>query len=144
MEPSTLLGPVDQLEPYIEFVILGLVALNLAARALAHRRHVSQAEDGGADALSPHPAHHLSNALLVLGSFYYATVQPHGGTVMSVLVVGAVLSDVFEFEARKVEARKDEPLERPKAALFSSTLVLLYALYQTLFFLVKPLWTSVI
>jgi len=143
MEPSTLLGPIDGLEPYVEFVVLGLVVLNMAARALAHRRHSRQASDG-ADALSRHPLHEVSNALLVLGAFYYATVYPHPGTVMSVLVVGAVISDVFEFEARKVEARKDQALERPKAALFSSTLVLLYALYQALFFVVKPLWSSVV
>lgn len=144
MDPSTLLGPVDVLEPFIEFVVLGLVVINMATRALAHRRHVRQADEDGAEGLSLFFPLHISNALLVLASFYYATVHPHGGTVMSVLVLGAVLSDVFEFEARKVEARKEVPLERPKAALVSSTLVLLYALYQSLFFVIKPLWSSVV
>jgi len=144
MEPSTLLGPVDALDPYVEFVVLGLVVLNLAMRGLAHRRHTKQAREDGDEALSHFLGHEVSNVLLVLGAFYYATVNPHPGTVMSVLVLGAVISDVFEFEARKVEARKGDSLERPKAALFSSTLVLLYALYQSLFFVIEPLWSSVV
>jgi hypothetical protein len=144
MDPSTLLGPVDQLEPYIELLILGLVVVNLGARFLAHRRHVKQAEEGGEAALSHHPLLVFSNVLLVLASFYYTTVHPHGGTVMSTLVVGTMLTDIFEFESRKVEARNDMELERPKGALFASTLVFMYAFYQGAFFIVKPIWSAVV
>ncbi|MEF8757887.1 MAG: hypothetical protein V5A33_06595 [Halobacteriales archaeon] len=144
MDPTTLLGPLDALAPYVEYVILGLVVANMGARFLEHRSHVAQADDGGAEAIARGPARVATNLLLVLASFYYATVHPHGGTVMSVLVLTMVLSDVFEFEARKVEARKEEALDLPKAAISASGIVLLYAAYQALFFLIEPVWSSIV
>jgi len=53
--------------------------------------------------------------------------------VMSVLVVGMVITDFFEFESRKVEARRDLPLDRPKAAIGAWVLALLYVLFQVAF-----------
>ena len=144
MDPTTMLGPLDALEPVIEYVILGLVVANVGARLLEHRSHVAQAADGGAEAIARGPARVGTNLLLVLASFYYTTVHPHGGTVMSILVLTMVLSDVFEFEARKVEARKEEALDVPKAAIGASGLVLLYAAYQALFFIVEPVWSAIV
>jgi hypothetical protein len=144
VEPA-LFGPVDSLlAPIIEWVVLVLVVANLATRAVAHRSHVRQAEDGGAEAISRHPAHQAVTALLVLASFYLMTVQYHAGMVLSVLVLGMVITDFFEFEARKVEAREDRELERPKGSLFASSLVVAYAAYVSLFFLVEPLWNSIV
>lgn len=145
MPPSvTLLGPIDTLvAPYIEYVLLVLVILNMAARAHEYQRHVSQAAEGP-EAVRRHPLRVATNFLLVIGAFYYATVHYHGGFVFSVLVLGLFLTDVFEFESRKVEARRDLELERPKGALVASVLVLLYIGFQSLFFVIAPVWNAVV
>ena len=143
VEPA-LFGPVDAvLAPVVEYVVLVLVLVNLVTRLVAHRSHVGQAEDG-ADAIARHPVHEATNALLVVTAFYYATLNYVGGVVLSTLVVGMVLADFFEFEARKVEAREDLEIERPKGALFASVWVVGYALYISLFFLVEPLWNAIV
>jgi len=147
MTEFELFGPVDSVLGsaitgdvlVVEVVLLGLVLANMAARALAHNRHVSQvdrARDGDADpdeAISRHPLHVLTNVLLVLGAFYYTTLAHHAGMVASVLVIGVVLTDIFELESRKVEARRDLDLDRPKAAVAGSLLALVYLVYVTLF-----------
>lgn len=144
VEPA-LFGPIDSLlAPIIEWVVLVLVVANLATRAVAHRSHVRQADDGGAEAISRHPAHQVVTALLVLASFYLMTVEYNAGMVLSVIVLGMVITDFFEFEARKVEAREDRELERPKGSLFASFLAVAYAAYISLFFLVEPLWNAVV
>lgn len=136
-----LFGPVDAVLGsavsgeilVIEVVLLGLVLANMLARALAHRRHTAQADDDGADAISRHPLHVATNLLLVLGAFYYLTLEHHAGMVLSVIVIGVLLTDVFEFESRKVEARRDLELDRPKAAVAGSVLALVYVGYVTFF-----------
>lgn len=141
MTTYELFGPVDAVLAseitgeilVVEVLLLGLVLANMAARALAHRRHESQAEDGGAEAISRHPAHFGANLLLVLGAFYYMTVHHHAGLVLSVLALGVVFTDIFEFESRKVEARREIDLDRPKAAVASSLLTLVYLGYVTFF-----------
>lgn len=146
MPPSvTLFGPVDTvIGPNIEAVILGLLIVNMAARAREYAQHRRQARDGGADALSRRPVRVGTNALLVVASFYYLTLHAHGGMVMSILVLGLVVTDVFEFESRKVEARREVEIERPRASIAASLLALLYAAFQSLFFLVAPYWNAVI
>ena len=153
MQPDVILfGPLDTVfgseAPggvlVIEYVLLVLVLANFVTRLLAHRRHESQYEEGGAEAIGRHPAHVASNTLLVVTAFFYMTIAHHGGMVMSVLVLGAVITDFFEFESRKVEARRDIPLERPKGALVAVLLVAMYASYQALFWLIKSPWESVV
>ncbi|WP_416839024.1 hypothetical protein [Haloferax sp. DFSO52] len=146
MQPLQFLVPLDQLaavEPILPFAILVLVLANFATRLLAYRSYVQQAEDG-AEELSRSLAHSFTSGGLVLLSFLYMVVEPHGGMVMSVLVVGMFVTDFFEFEARNVEARNDRKLDRPNGALVASVLVFLYAAYQALFFLVADLWNAVI
>lgn len=145
MEPSvTLFGPVDTIVgPYIGYVILALIVVNMAARALENRQHVEQAEEG-VDAMSRNALRVATNVLLVVSSFYYLTLHAHGGMVMSVLVLGLVISDVFEYEARLVEARREIEIERPNGAIAASILVLLYAAFQTVFFIVAPIWNAVV
>ncbi len=139
-----MFGPIDALtQTQVEFLLLGLVILNMVTRILAHRTHVQQAEDG-AEAISRYVPHEAANVVLVLASFYYLTIAHHGGMILSMLVVGTVITDFFEFEARKVEARRDEPLDRPKAAVIGSVFVLMYAAYQSLFFVVEPLWNGIV
>jgi hypothetical protein len=142
-DPSSLLGPIDALRPHVEYVVLALVLLNMVTRLIAHRSHRKQASEG-ADAVSRHPLHEFSNVALILGSFYYLTVHHHAGMVLSTLALGLVISDFFEFEARKVEARREEPLDRPKSALAASLLVLGYSLFQSVFFVIEPFFSSIV
>ncbi|MFB6139545.1 MAG: hypothetical protein ABEJ26_03820 [Halosimplex sp.] len=136
-----LFGPVDAvLDSHIteevlviEVILLGLVVLNIAARALAHRRHLKQAESGDADELTRHPLHTFTNVGLVLGSFYYLTVEHHAGIVTSVIAIFVLLTDLFEFESRKVEIRREIDVERPKAAIGASVVALVYIAYVTFF-----------
>jgi hypothetical protein len=153
MQPDVILfGPLDTILGsevlggvlVIEYILFVLVLANFGTRAVAHRTHTAQYEEGGAEEISRHPAHVASNVLLVITSFFYMTLAHHGGMVMSVLVLGAVITDFFEFESRKVEARRDIPLERPKGSLVAAVLVFMYAGYQSLFWLIKGPWEAVI
>lgn len=148
MQPLEFLVPVGALEsvaPYLGWVALVVVLANMATRLLAHKAHRRQADAGEDDEeLSRHVPHAVTTVALVLVSFAFMVVEPHGGMVLSVLVLGAVLADFFEFEARKVEARNGMELEKPKAALTASLLVLAYAAYQSVFVIVEPLWSAVV
>ncbi|MEF8775935.1 MAG: hypothetical protein V5A43_05475 [Haloarculaceae archaeon] len=146
MPTVNLFGPVDRILGgelgigeevlLIEGLILGLVVLNLVTRHLAHRRHKRQADEGAA-AVSRHPLHEVINVALVLATLYYTTLAHHAGVVMTMFVLGLFITDAFEFEARKVEARREIPLDRPNGAIVASSLVLLYAAYQVFFFAIK-------
>ncbi|WP_336002529.1 DUF7313 family protein [Halorientalis halophila] len=146
MEPSvTLFGPLDAiLGGQMEYVLLALAVLNIGTRLFAHRSHVKQADEGGAESISRNPIHAATNVLFVLAAFYYATLHAHSGVVISVLVVGVFIADFFEFEARKVEARRGIEIERPKGAIGASLLALLYAGYLAIFFLFEGVVSSVI
>lgn len=146
MDPSVaIFGPLDTyLAPYIAYVMLVLVLANIATRAIEHRRIVRQARDGGAEAISRHPIQIASDLVLLLAAFYYMTVELHAGLIVTTVVVGLFLTDVFEFESRLVEARQDWEIERPKAAIGASLLALAYVSYQALFFVVRPLWESIV
>lgn len=142
---ASLFGPVDAiLGSNIEFVLLALAVLNAGTRLAAHRSNVHQVNQEDTEELSRYPALEATNVLLVLGSFYYTTLHYHGGVVLSVLVLSMVLTDFFEFEARQVELRNDLTFEKPKAAILASLLVLTYAAYQSLFFIIEPFWSSVV
>jgi len=145
MEPLQFLVPLGGLaaaETALTYVVLALVLVNLVTRLLAHRSHVAQVARG--ETPSRHLPHVASSVVLLLASFAYLVAAPHGGMVLSVLVVATLLADLFEFESRQVEARNDLPVERPKSALTGSLLVLLYAGYQSAFFVVQPVWSSVV
>lgn len=145
MQPLQFLAPVEVLEAaaaWLPFVVLALVALNLGTRFLAHRHHRSQAVAD--EELTRYVPHVASTAGLIGASFLFTVVEPHGGIVLSTLVLGAFVADFFEFEARRVEARNEMTVERPKAALTVSALVVLYSAYQALFFVIEPLWSSVV
>ncbi|WP_224447433.1 DUF7313 family protein [Haloprofundus salilacus] len=146
MLPLQFIVPLDVLDaiaPALPAVILVLVLANMATRFLGHRAHERQARDDDAE-LSRYTPHTLTSGALVVASFLFLVVEPHGGMVMSVLVVGMFVTDFFEFEARQVEARNKMTLERPKGGLAASVLVLLYAAFQSLFFLIADIWTQII
>lgn len=146
MEPFvSLFGPIDAiLAPYIGYVLLVLLLVNMAGRILEFRRHQDQAESGDWTDLTRHPLRVGTNVLLLLGAFYYLTVQHHGGMVFAILFLGVFISDLFEFEARQVEVRRGLELDRPNSAIAASVLALLYILFQTLFFVVAPVWNQIV
>ncbi|MFD1634699.1 DUF7313 family protein [Haloplanus ruber] len=146
MQPLQFVVPVgalEALEPYIAHVVLALVLVNMLTRIRAHSVHATQVEDG-ADELSRYLPHSLSMVALVVVSFVFLIVEPHGGMVMSVIAVGLLLTDFFEFESRQVEARNDMTFERPKGAVAASLLALLYAGYQSLFIFIEPVWNAIV
>jgi len=144
MQPLSLLGPVDALEPVAGYLVLALVLVNMGTRWLAFRNYRKQANDEDREEVSRWVPHELTNLLLVLTSFYYLTLHHHAGIVLSTLVLGLFITDFFEVEARSVELRRDVPLDRPKAAMIASLVVFLYAAYISVFFLVKDYWDAVI
>jgi hypothetical protein len=149
MQPLQFLVPIGALEavaPILPFVILGLAVANAVTRIVQHSRHESQAESGEDDeALTRWLPHTATTLGLVFSSFLFLIVEPHGGMVMSVLVLTVFVSDFFEFESRCVEARsKGAELEWPVAAIGASAFVLLYASYQSVFFVIEPLWNSIV
>lgn len=145
MVDANIFGPIDSVFAaglgvgevlVIEAIIFVLVLANLVTRKVAHDRHRRQAEDG-AEAISRFPPHEALNVVLIVAAFYYMTVDQHAGMVLSVIVLAMFTADFFEFEARKVEARREVALDQPKGAIVASLLVLSYAGYQALFFLIK-------
>jgi hypothetical protein len=140
----TLFGPLDALlAPYIEYALLVMILLNFVSRRVAHEQHVRQARDG-ADAITRHPFHSFTSWGLILLSFYYLTLHHHSGMVLSTLVLSTYITDLFEFESRKVEAREGHGLDTPKGALFAGSITFLYVAFLSVFFLIKPYWTQVI
>ena len=149
MQPLQFLVPIDALEgvaPILPVVLVGLVLLNFLTRAIQHRKHHTQADSGDGDAEISRWLPHTATTLgLVLVSFLFMIVEPHGGMVMSALALSVFVSDFFEYEARRVEARsKSKELGRPTTAIGSAVFALLYASYQGFFYLIEPLWNSII
>lgn len=146
MTPLEFLVPIGALESVawvLPYAILALVLATFVTRHQAHQRHKQAASDG-ADALERYTPHVAVSVLLVVACFLYMVVHPHGGMVISVLALGMVVSDFFEFEARLVEARNDLELEAPKSAIVASLVALLYALYQSVFWVIKGPWEAIV
>jgi hypothetical protein len=145
MEPLSLLGPIDVLEPVVEYVVFALVLVNMGTRWFAYRDYRQQArDDDREEALDRNWLHEISNVVLVLASFYLLTLHHHAGIVLSTLVLGLFLTDFFEFEAREVELRKEKELSSPKGAITASFLVFLYAGYLSLFYVIEPFWDAIV
>lgn len=130
MEPA-IFGVIDAvLAPVAEYVILALVIANMATRLVAHRRQVEQVGEGAED-VDRYPVHEVTNVLLLLAVLYFVTVHYHAGFVLATLAIAMVVTDVFEFESRRVEARQGWDLDAPKASVMVSLLALVYAAYVT-------------
>jgi ABC-type Fe3+ transport system permease subunit len=148
MHPLQFLVPVGGLEAaaaVLPWVVLVLALASMATRFLGHRQHVRQAREGDDDDLvERYTPHSVAMVALMLASFAFTIVEPHGGVVLSTLVIGTFLADFFEFESRRVEARNDMEFEQPKASIGASMLVLGYAAFQALFQYVAPVWNAVV
>ena len=146
MEPLSLFGPVDAiLAGPIEYVVFALVLVNMGTRWWAYRDYRKQARsDDHEEELDRNWLHEATNFALVLGSFYYLTLHHHAGIVLSTLVLGLFITDFFEFEAKEVELRRDEEITSPKGSMTASFVVLLYAGYISLFFVIDQWWNAVV
>ncbi len=133
---------IEVIGPILPFAILVLGVANLVTRYLAYQTHVQQAKT--ADEVERYSPNSVTGIGLVFLSLVLTPYQPTGGTVLSILTITMLMADLFEFEARNVEARNEMTVERPKSALFASVLVLLYAGYYSLFFLIRPFWRLVV
>ncbi|WP_418284419.1 DUF7313 family protein [Halorubrum sp. DTA46] len=143
MDPLQFLVPLGWLAavgPVLPYAILVMAVANLATRHVAYKRHVEQgADEDSVDAYDPHA---FTNIGLLLLSFLFVLHAPVGGTLLAILVITMLIADLFEFEARNVEARNDMPIEAPKSAIAASLLVVVYAAYYALFFLVSGVWNQ--
>ncbi|MGM0604688.1 MAG: DUF7313 family protein [Halobacteriota archaeon] len=140
MDPLQFLVPldwIDEIGDVIPLAIFAVVLVNMLTRYLRHRTHVTQAENGD-ETLSRYLPHVVSNVALVLLVFLFMLYRPISGAIMAIPVVGVFVADVFEFEARNVEARNNMPIEWPKAGIAASSIVLIYAAYYGLRFLYAP------
>lgn len=140
-----LFGPVDTfLAPVLIYVLLALVVVNIASRALEYRQITDQADEGEEDEdVSRNGLRVATNFLLVAVSFYFMTVDRHTGMIFSLFAVGIFLADFFEFEARRVEARQGWDVERPWGSIGASMLALAYVVYQILAEFL-PFWNAII
>jgi hypothetical protein len=140
-----IFGPIDTyLAPALIYVLLVLVVVNIASRALEYDSIADQADDGEDDEdISRNPVRVVTNFLLVLLAFYFLTVDRHTGMIVTLFAVGLFLADFFEFEARMVEIRQGWEIERPWGSISASLLVLAYVVYQVLNNLF-PFWRVVI
>ncbi|MEM4780932.1 MAG: hypothetical protein QXG03_05145 [Halalkalicoccus sp.] len=139
------LGAIDGiLAAAIPFIVFALALVNLVTRFLAHRTHVSQADEHGAEAITRSPLHELTTLTLVFATFYYVLVDLHFGVALAAFALTAFIADFFEFESRLVEARTDRPLEAPKAAIGATLFVVVYAGFAALVSVFGAFWTPVI
>ena len=142
MDPLQFLVPLDWIEavgPIIPVAILVVVLVNLGTRFMSYRAHARQAEAGDDDeAVARYLPHTITNIALLLLGFLFILYRPVSGMIMTIPIVGLFIVDFFELEARQVEARNDFAIELPKAAIFTSSIVLIYALYYGLRFLYGP------
>ena len=140
-----LFGPIDTyLAPALIYVLLAVIVVNIASRALEYNRIADRAADvEDHEDISRHPVRVATNFLLVLLGFYFLTVDRHTGMVVTLFAVGVFLADFFEFEARMVEVRQGWEIERPWGSIGASLLVLTYIVYQ-IFDALFPFWKAVI
>lgn len=145
MDPLQFLVPLGWLAavgPVLPYAILVMAVANLATRHLEYKRHVDQGADR--DSVEQYPPHAFTNVGLLLLSLLFAVAAPVSGVILSIVVITMVIADLFEFEARNVEARNDISIEAPKSSIVASLLVLTYAAYYALFFLVSDLWSQIV
>lgn len=146
MDPLQFLVPLgwlDAVGPYLPVAIFGLVVVNAITRHVEYKSH-RQGADGDDEDVSRYLPHALANVVLVVTGLLYVIHHPHGGLIMTTLLVTVFVADLFEFEARKVEARNGMAIERPKAAITAWGVALLYAAYQAFFVFVEPFWELVV
>jgi len=135
------LGWMEVVGPVLPFAILALALANVLTRHLAYTQHVDQAQDS--DAVDQYFPHTFTNVGLLLVCLLFTLHNITGGAILSVIVLTMVIADLFEFEARNVEARNGMTVERPKSAIATSALVLVWTAYYVLVAANLPFWDAV-
>ncbi|WP_122091350.1 DUF7313 family protein [Halalkalicoccus subterraneus] len=144
MQPLQLEAIDGALAAAIPFIVFALALVSLVTRLLAHRRHVSQADEHGAEGITRYTPHEVISFVLVLTTFYYVLVDLHIGVSLAAFAITAFVADFFEFESRLVEARTDRSLEAPKAAIGATLCVVAYAGFIALVAVAGSFWSPVI
>ncbi|WP_435094195.1 DUF7313 family protein [Halorubrum sp. N11] len=145
MDPLQFLVPLGWLSevgPMLPYAILVMAVANLATRHIAHRHHVDQGSDG--ESVEPHTLHAFTNIGLLLLTLLFVVAAPISGTILAVIVITMLIADLFELEARNVEARNDMPIEAPKSSIAASLVLMVFVAYYSLFFLVSGIWNQFI
>ncbi|TQQ82723.1 hypothetical protein EGH24_04560 [Halonotius terrestris] len=133
------LGWIETIGPILPIALFVLAVANVGTRLLSHRQHEQQAAEGDDDeALDRYAPHVFTNTGLVTMGMLFTLYRPTSGMIFMIPVIGLFVTDFFEFESRLVEARNDMELERPKAGIAISLLVVVYAAYYGLEFLYSP------
>ncbi|KDS90229.1 hypothetical protein FK85_18685 [Halorubrum saccharovorum] len=143
MDPLQFLVPLGWLSevgPMLPYAILVMAVANLATRHIAHRHHVEQGDDG--DSVDPYTPHAFTNIGLLLLTLLFVLAAPVSGTILAVIVITMLIADLFELEARNVEARNDMPIEAPKSSIAASLVLMVFVAYYSLFFLVSGIWNQ--
>jgi hypothetical protein len=143
MDPLQFLVPLGWLSevgPMLPYALLVMAVANLATRHIAHRRHVEQGTNG--ESVEPYTPHAFTNIGLVLLSFLFTLDAPVSGVIVAVIVITMLIADLFELEARNVEARNDMPIEAPKSSIAASLVLMVFVGYYSLFFLVSGIWNQ--
>jgi hypothetical protein len=140
------IGALDPLAPILPLAILVLLVVNLVTRYIQHQNHRVQATLADDDvAMRRFAPHSFTTVGTVVLSLLYLITTPHGGMIMTALVLAVLFTDLFEYEARLVEARsKSLEISAPTSALGATVVAILYAGYQALFFLLEPLWSAIV
>jgi hypothetical protein len=145
MDPLQFLVPLGWLSevgPMLPYAILVMAVANLATRHIEHRHHVEQGSDG--DSVEPYTPHAFTNIGLLLLAFLFTLDAPVSGVILSTIVITMLIADLFELEARNVEARNDMPIEAPKSSIAASVVMMVFVAYYSLFFLVSGIWNQFI
>jgi hypothetical protein len=131
------LGWIEAVGPVLPIAILVLAVANVVTRLLSHRHHEQLAAEGN-DELERYGPHVFTNTGLVILGLLFTLYRPISGMIFMIPVIGLFVTDFFEYESREVEVRNDMELERPKAGIAISVLVIIYAAYYGLQFLYQP------
>lgn len=144
MDPLQFLVPLGWIEvigPMLPFAILVMALANVVTRHLAHNQHVEQATER--DEVDQYFPHAFTNFGLLIVCLVFTIYHVTGGAILSIIVITMVIADLFEFEARNVEARNDLTVERPKSAIVTSGLVLIWTMYYVLVAANLPFWRAI-
>lgn len=145
MDPLQFLVPLGWIEvvgPMLPFAIFTLALANVATRHRAYSQHVDQAAER--DEVDQYLPHVFTNFGLLIVCLLFTLHNVTGGAILSVIVLTMVIADLFEFEARNVEARNDMTIEKPKSAIVTSLLVLVWTVYYVLVAANLQIWDAII
>ena len=92
------IGALDPLAPILPLAILVMLVVNLLTRYIQHQNHRVQAEIAEDDAaIRRFAPHSFTTVGTVVLSLLYLITTPHGGMIMTALVLAVLFTDLFEY-----------------------------------------------